>query len=85
MPDIFEQIWDLPSSHVRVSRCDASGNPLDMTADLALDEQGRAGGSMLNDNATRPLIPMVRSSLLTEPTFATLIDLRRKILCLNSI
>lgn len=75
MPDIYEQIWNLSASHVKVSRCGADGTPFDPTADVALDEQERAGGSMLNDNATRPLIPMVRSSLLNEPTFATLIAL----------
>jgi len=49
--------------------------PLDSTADVALDEQARAGGSLLNDNAPRPLIPFVRTRLFTDPSFATLIEL----------
>jgi poly(U)-specific endoribonuclease len=75
MADIYEQIWNLPSSHVKVTKCDATGSPLDATADVALDEQGKAGGSMSIDNAGRPLIPFVKAGLLAEPTFATLIAL----------
>lgn len=75
MPDIYEQIWNLSSSHVLVSRCDATGTPLNPAADVVLDEQAKAGGSMLIDNAPRLLIPSVRSGLFTEPTFATLITL----------
>lgn len=75
MADIFEEIWALPSSHVKVTKCDASGNPLDATADVAIDEQNRAGNSMNVDNAPRKLIPMVRTGLFSEPTFATLIPL----------
>lgn len=75
MLDIYEQIWNLPSSHVLVSRCDATGTPLNPAADVVLDEQAKAGGSMLIDNAPRLLIPFVRSGLFTESTFATLITL----------
>lgn len=75
MTDIFEQIWTLPESHIKVTKCDAAGVPLDSTADVALDEQARAGGSLLNDNAPRPLIPFVRTGLFTDPSFATLIEL----------
>jgi len=53
MPDIYEQLWNLFASHVKVSRTSAAGAPVDPTADVALDEQDRAGGSMLYQGTTR--------------------------------
>ena len=73
--DIFEDIWNLPESHVGVSRRGPSGQPIDPDAKVTVDEQGQGGNCIGDDHAPRPLLSHVDESLLSEPTFRTFIAL----------
>jgi poly(U)-specific endoribonuclease len=74
-PDIFSRIWDLPEAHVRVTKLGNDGKPLDPTAVVIVNEQGKAGQCLHEDNAPLPLIQVIDESIFKEKTFATLIPL----------
>lgn len=73
--DIFATIWDLPESHIVVSTMGADGNPVSPGAQVVLQEQGRAGDCLDQDNAPEPLLSGVDETVFEEPTFKTFIAL----------
>ncbi len=75
MGDIYETIWDLPDSHVPVTRRDSNGSPIDPAATVVLDEQSKAGNCLHDGNADRPLFAHVDETAFNEPTFGTFIAL----------
>ena len=48
--DIFATIWDLPESHVSVTKMDADGKPANDKAVVIVHEQGAAGKCLQHDN-----------------------------------
>lgn len=75
MGDIYETIWELDASHVTVTRRGSDGSPIDPTATVVLDEQGKAGNCQNDGNADRPLMARVDETVFDEPTFNTFIAL----------
>lgn len=76
MGDIFETIWQLPTSHVTVSRRGADGAFINPEADILLEEVRANGGNCVNqDHAPNKLFQFVNETLFAEPTFATFIAL----------
>lgn len=75
MADIYETIWQLPESHVALTRRGSDGQPVEPSAAVVLDEQGKAGECLNDGNAERPLFSSVDESLFNEPTFQTFIAL----------
>lgn len=70
--DIFATIWDMPESHISVTKMGDDGKPLDANAIVIVHEQGKAGQCLHHDNAPDPVITVTDESFLQEPTFATL-------------
>lgn len=73
--DIFAKIWNMPESHISVTRVGDDGKPLDDTAIVIVHEQGKAGDCLQHDNAPKPLLRVTDESFLEEPTFKTLVAL----------
>lgn len=70
--DIFATIWNMPESHISVTKLGNDGKPLDETAVVIVNEQGKAGQCLQHDNASEPLLTVTDESFLEEPTFKTL-------------
>lgn len=73
--DIFSALWEMPESHVSVSRMGANGQPVDADAQVVVHEQGKGIGCVDQDNAPDPLFAKVDESVFEEATFKTLIAL----------
>ena len=73
--DIFQTIWNLPESHVVVTTLDKNGMPLDPNAKVAVNEQGKGGNCLNEDNAPLPLLSHVDETIFDEPSFKTFIAL----------
>lgn len=73
--DIFATIWDLPESHVSVTKIGPDGKPIDDSAIVIVHEQGKAGECLQHDNAPKPLLTVTDESIFEEATFKTLIAL----------
>ena len=73
--DIFQTIWNLPESHVVVTTLDKNGKPLDPKAKVAVNEQGKGGNCLNEDNAPLPLLSHVDETIFDEPSFKTFIAL----------
>jgi poly(U)-specific endoribonuclease len=73
--DIFSTIWDLPQSHLSVTKAGIDGTPLDPNAVIIVNEQSAAGSCLNQDNAPLPLLTVRDESIFNEKTFATLIPL----------
>lgn len=70
--DIFATIWNMPESHVTVTKLGEDGKPVDDTAIVVVNEQGKAGRCLQHDNAPQPLLTVTDESFLQEPTFKSL-------------
>ena len=76
MTDIYETIWQHPTSHVTVSRRGADGKFMDENADILLNEVTTHGGNCIGeDRAASPLFDHVNAGLFTQPTFQTFVAL----------
>ena len=73
--DIFATIWDLPESHVSVTKMDADGKPANDKAVVIVHEQGAAGKCLQHDNAPLPLLTVTDESIFEAATFKTQIAL----------
>ena len=73
--DIFAKLWNLPDSHVRVSKLGPDGTPADPAAKVVVHEQDKAGNCLDDDHADKKLLSNVDESLFDEPTFRTFIAL----------
>ena len=73
--DIFASIWNMPESHISVTKMGPDGNPLDDQAIVIVNEQGKAGKCLSDDNAPNPLLTVTDESIFEEPTFKTFIAL----------
>lgn len=73
--DIFAKIWNMPESHVSVTKMGPDEKPIDETAIVIVHEQGKAGNCLSQDNAPQPLLTVRDESIFDEPTFKTLIAL----------
>ena len=62
--DIFAKIWNMPESHISVTRVGDDGKPLDDTAIVIVHEQGKAGDCLQHDNAPKPLLRVTDLSLI---------------------
>lgn len=69
--DIFARIWDLPESHVSVTRAKEDGLPAHPSAVVCVHEQGRAGNCLDEDYADRPLLTVLDETVFERPTFKT--------------
>ncbi|QGJ69912.1 Hypothetical protein PBC10988_16010 [Planctomycetales bacterium 10988] len=75
MSDIFAKIWNLPESHLSVTRRGPDGSPVDPTAKIVLDEQRKAKRCLNDPAPDRPLFRYVDESVFEEPSFRTFIAL----------
>lgn len=73
--DIYAEIWNLPESHVSVTKMGEDGKPFDDSAIVIVHEQGKAGECLQHDNAPKPLLTVTDESIFEEPTFKTQIAL----------
>ena len=73
--DIFARIWNMPQSHIRVTKLLKSGLPDNPFAQVTVNEQGKAGRCLDQDNAPLPLLTGVEETVFDQPTFKTFIAL----------
>ncbi len=73
--DIFATIWNMPESHISVTKMGSDGNPIDRSAIVIVNEQGKAGECLKDDNAPLPLLTVTDESVFEETTFRTFIAL----------
>ncbi len=73
--DIFAKIWNMPESHVLVTKMGTDGQPIDSEAIVIVHEQGKAGRCLRDDNAPDPLLTVTDESIFEQPTFKTCIAL----------